>query len=357
MKTTTRVHTPEERREMRQKGDRLARVCQIRLLCVVSILRTAITRVIPLGGSASWWIVPLCLLPWIGLYVLLAGVMRRNGAPTLMEAVRAALGRAGVWTASFLLGLLLFLDSAASMTALVTLFTEGIGTEGTQITMAALTLLAILFCLHRDGLPWGIYLLRRGLLLMLAVIGGVMLTMARADALHPVLGQGGRSVMAALKAGAAMGWPLLLLLSVENPQSSRLSFLPPAGIAAGAVLLVCLTYPCEVLEQSGGLAQRLLLGTVHLPPALRTLAHGLGMLGMLLAVATAAQLSSGMWLTPSGREVKWLSYGIAAVLAGSQCLQIAVLWRSVNARIGYLAVLLPVLTILMILRRKSCSDG
>lgn len=357
MKTTTRVHTPEERREMLQKGDRLARVCQIRLLCAVSILRTAITRVIPLGGSASWWIVPLCLLPWIGLYVLLTSVMRRKGTSTLMETVRAALGRAGVWTVSLLLGLLLFLDGAASMTALVTLFTEGIGTEGTQITMAALTLLAILFCLHRDGLAWGIYLLRRGMLLMLAVIAGVMVSLARADALHPVLGQGGRSVMAALKAGAAMGWPLLLLLNVKSPQTSKLSFLPPVGIATVATLLVCLMIPCEVLDQSGGLAQRLMLSTVHLPPALRTLAHGLEMLGMLLAVATAAQLSSEMWLTPSGREVKWLSYGTAAVLAGSQCLQIAVLWRSVNAGIVYLSALLPVLTILMILRRKSCSDG
>ncbi|MGN0746297.1 MAG: hypothetical protein ACI4ML_06470, partial [Aristaeellaceae bacterium] len=158
---------------MRHLGDRRARMHQVQLWCVVSLLRTALTGVIPLCGSAGWWLAPVCLAPGLMMYGLSCLAIRKTGASTLTEAARKALGRGGAVMLSMLLALLLMLDGAASMTALVTGFTEGIGTEGTQITMALLTLLALLFCLHRDGLPWGIHLMRWPMLALAAGAGAV----------------------------------------------------------------------------------------------------------------------------------------------------------------------------------------
>ena len=210
MRTTTLVHSPEERLRLRLMGDRRARMHQVQLWCAVSLLRTAITVVLPLCGSAGWWLAPVCLLPGLVMYGLACLALRRTGAATLTEAARCLLGRVGAILLSMLLALLFLMDGAASMTALVTGFTEGIGTEGTQITMALLTLLVMLFCLHRDGLAWGIHLMRWPMLALAAGAGAVMLTMARADGLHPVLGLGGGALTAAIRAGIAMGWPPVL---------------------------------------------------------------------------------------------------------------------------------------------------
>ena len=356
MRTTTQVHTPEERLHMRLMGDRRARMQQVQLWCMVSMLRTAMTGVIPLCGSAGWWLAPVCMLPGLVMYGLACLVLRRTGAATLTEAARGTLGRTGAIVLSVLLALLLLTDGAASMTALVTGFTEGIGTEGTQITMAALTLLALLFCLHRDGLAWGIHLMRWPMLALAAGVAAVMLTMARADGFHPVLGPGTGTVMAAIQAGIALGWPLMLLATVEPARPGRLRpLLPPTLMLCAAALLVCLVNPCEVLTRPAALAERLLLPAMHLPPALRTLTHSLGMLALFLAVATAAQVAAGHLLSPWGREVAWLPGTLAAAVTATQCLPISQLWRGLSALLMGLPSALALLILLMACRRKPCS--
>ena len=356
MRTTTLVHSPEERLRLRLMGDRRARMHQVQLWCTVSLLRTAITVVLPLCGSAGWWLAPVCLLPGVVMYGLACLALRRAGAATLTEAARSTLGRTGAILLSMLLALLLLTDGAAAMTALVTGFTEGIGTEGTQITMALLTLLVMLFCLHRDGLAWGIHLMRWPMLALAAGAGAVMLTMARADGLHPVLGLGGGALTAAIRAGIAMGWPLVLLTTVEPARPGRLRpLLPPVGILCAAAVLMCLVNPCEVLTRPAALAERLLLPAVHLPPALRTLTHSLGMLALFLAVATSAQVAAGHVLSPWGREAAWLPGALAAVVAATQCLPISGLWQGLSALLTWLPTTLALLLILMACRRKPCS--
>ena len=357
MRTTTLVHSPEERLRLRLMGDRCARMHQLQLWCAVSLLRTAITVVLPLCGSAGWWLAPVCLLPGLVMYGLACLTLRRTGAATLTEAARIALGRTGAVILSMLLALLLLTDGAASMTALVTGFTEGIGTEGTQTTMALLTLLAMLFCLHRDGLAWGIHLMRWPMLALAAGAGAAMLTMARADGLHPVLGPGDDALTAAIRAGIAMGWPLTLLATVEPARPGRLRpLLPPVGILCAAAALVCLVNPCEVLTRPAALAERLLLPALHLLPALRTLTHSLGMLALFLAVATAAQLGAGHVLSLWGREVVWLPGALAAAIAATQCLPISGLWQGLSALLTWLPAVLALMLILMACRRKPCSD-
>lgn len=350
--------TPEERRQMRLRGDRRARACQIQLWCTVSILRTVVTEIIPLCGSAGWWVAVACLLPGVAVFLLLRWMMHRTGAGTLNEGVRRSAGKAGVWSLSVLLALLLLIDGAASMTALVTIFTEGIGTEGTQVTMAALTLAAVAGCLHRDGLPWGIWLMRRGILLIALAAAGVMLSMIRPDGVHPLLGQGAATVLAACRAGASMGWCLILLLTVEDAGHGYAARLTLPVVATGcAGLLLCLTYPCETLLQQGTLAEKLLQGALHLPPALRTVVHTLIMLTLLLSIATAVQLATEQLLTPSGREVVWLPYGLATLLAATQCLNIRALWQVLNALLRYGPLLLAAGALLLLFRRKPCSDA
>lgn len=359
MRTTTRVHTPEERRQMRLQGSRLARVCQVQLWCAVSMARTVVTEVLPLCGSAGWWVAPLCMMPGLAVYGLMAAVMRWKKQPTLLEGIRAATGKAGIWIVSALLGLLLLLDGAATMTALVTIFTEGIGTEGTQITMALLTLAALMGCMHQDGLAWGIWLIRRVLLGLSVAIAMMLLNMMRPDGIHPVMGQGSAAVAAAFKASMSLGWPLILLLTVEDDGRGRcLHPIPPVSVVVCVGVLLCLTYPCEVLVRTGGLAERMLLGAMHLQPALRTLVHALEMLVLLLGLASAVQLSAGQWLVPSGRELGWLPYAMAALLTATQGKDIHVLWEGLNFLLRWLPVLLGMglLAAMIALGRRTCSE-
>ncbi|MGN0777793.1 MAG: hypothetical protein ACI4MJ_01470 [Aristaeellaceae bacterium] len=356
MRTITQVHSPQERLRMRQLGNRRARVHQVQLLCVVSLLRTLAADVLPLCGSACWWLAPVCLLPGVVLYALACAVLKRTGTATLTEAARALLGKAGATVLSLLLSLLLLAEGAATMTALVTGFTEGIGTEGTQLTMAALTLLALLFCLHRDGLAWGIHLMRWPMLALAAGAAGVLMTLARADGLHPIGGPGQSAVISALRSGLRMGWPLVLLATLEPARPGWLRpLLPPVVLLGAAALLICLTQPCEVLTRPAGLAEHLLLPALHLPPALRTLTHALMMLAAFLTVATAAQLSAMHGLSPWGRDVNWLPGVLAGVMAATQALPIRPLWQALTGMLDWLAAALFIIVVWMVCRRKACA--
>lgn len=328
MRTSVNVQTPEERLRLRLMGERRARVSLIRLVAVVSILRTVMTRVLPLAGSAGWWMTPVCLLPGLAVYALLALAMRLTGTAVLADMARAAFGAAGVWALSAVLTALLALDGAASMTTLVTMFTEGIGTEGTQFTLAVLTGIALLFCLHREGLPRGVFFLRWVMLAALALTAWNWLGMARFDGLFPVLGDGASSLTAAFRAGVSMAWPLTLLLTAE-PVRPGVRFRPAVPVlllCCAVVLLTCLSLPHELLTAHLDLSGSLLEMTLHLQPAVRTLAICLLMLSLFLTVGGMAHLLTYAAAAPLGRAPGWQPYVAVGLLVATQCLDIRALW-------------------------------
>lgn len=355
MRTSTRIHTHQEQRMMRIQGDRRARQMQVQFLCCVSMVRCVVMQMLPLCGSALWWVAPLCMAPGIVVYLLISTGLKRSGAATV-QAATAKAGKVVRWITGGLVFLLLMLDGAASMTALITAFTQGIGTEGTQLTLAGLTLLALLGCMKKDGLPWGIYMMRKGLMSLALVIAAVMTSMANVDGIHPVLGTGSGGILAAIRAGAGMAWPLILLTTIEPPRPGIIRpVLPVAAVTFGAGIMLCLVYPCEVLIRSGTMAERLLMPALHLPQALRTLAHSLGMLTLFLEIASVVQLSAERLAEISGRDRIWFPYVIAAALAGTQALDIHRLWRGVSSMLEVLPAGVVVVGIALWLRRKSCA--
>ncbi len=334
------VDSPETRRRARMQGERAAAKSLVMLLAAVSMLRTALTRVLPMAGSSGWWVIPVCLLPGLLSCALLAGVMRLTGAPTLQELVRRCLGRAGGWIGSALLALLLLTDGASSMTALITLFTEGIGTKGTQLTLALLTGGVLTFCLHREGLPRAVYLLRWVLLGSALLLWTLLLSAVHRDGLHPVLGQGREAVKAALLSGVQMGWPLLLLLTVPADEArSRLRSLVPSPAAVMVtVLLVCLTHPHELLIQLRGLPDGLLLPVRYAGNGIQVLGQCLLMLTFFLSIGGCAQLAGD--LAARGRAVRWPAYAALLLITATQALTPDLVWHVLQRIEGWLVLLL-----------------
>lgn len=360
MRTIVKVHNPDERLAMRLMGERRTAQCLIRLLAAVSMLRTLLTRVLPLAGSAGWWMTAACFLPGLAVYALLWLSMRTTKAAVLQDMVRAVFGGFGVWVLAAVLPALLLLDGLSSMTALITLFTEGIGTEGTQFTLAVLTGAVLAFCLHKQGLSRGVFFLRWIMLAALAVMAWDWLGMAHSDGLFPVLGDGVPSLLAALRAGISLAWPLVLLLTAEpvHPGVRLRPVLPVLLIVAGTVLLICLSLPHELLVTHHDLSGSLLEMTLHLQPAVRMMAVCLVMLVMFLAIAGAAQLFTGLLTAPIGHDPVWLPYAFVALLVLSQLLPIRTLWSFLGLCGPWLLAPLAVLAVLalpiaLIQRRKA----
>ena len=328
MRTIVKVHTPEERLAARLMGERRTVQCLIRLVATVSILRTLLTRVLPLAGSAGWWMTLVCFLPGLAVYGLLALLLRMTHTTVLTDALRAAFGRFGAWLLAVLLAALLLLDGASSMTALVTLFTEGIGTEGTQFTLAVLTGGVLAFCLHRDGLPRGTFFLRWIMLGALALMALDWLGMAHVDGLFPVLGDGMPSLVAALRAGVSLAWPLALLLTAE-PVRAGVRFrpvIPVILLCFGVALFTCLSLPHELLVTHHDLSGSLLEITLHLRPAVRMVAICLLLLTLFLTIGGTAYLITGALAAPVGRGHAWLPYAAVVLLVLTQLTDIRVLW-------------------------------
>jgi len=338
---------------MRLEGERRARLSLIRLVAVVSILRTALTQVLPLAGSASWWLLPVCLLPGLAIYFLLRGCMRRIGVRTLTDAVRAGLSRPGVWLLCAAVTATLLVDGTASMTALITLFTEGIGTQGTQLTLALLTSGVLLFCLSREGLPRGIYLLRWLMLVAAAVLAVNGLLYARLDHLFPWMGDGSASVMAALRTGISIGWPVVLLLLAEpvRPEGRQRGLFLPLLLSVAAVGILCLSRPHELLTNRQDLSGALLQLMDGLQSAVVTLGQCLLMLVLFLTVGAAAHLLTDSIAAPMGQPPMWLPYAVVVALTLTQCTNIRALWRTLSlcqpwllAPYGLIALLLLLTT-------------
>ncbi len=353
------VHSPQSRLRVRLLGEARARMALVQLICIVSILRTALTRLVPLSGSAAWWLIPLCLLPGMVVYGLLVLAMRLTETTALDSLVRSCLGRVGGWWLSLLLGALTLLDGVASMTALITLFTEGVGTRGTQFTLALLTGAVLLTCLNREGLARGVYLLRRVMLGAALLIGLLGLSSVRVDCLFPPLGDGQAAVLSALRVGMSMAWPLVLLLTLPPAEKmQRVRGVCPVLLAVAATLLfVCLTNPHELLIRFQALADCLLLPTRYASSAVRTLAQCLLMLLMFLSIGGAAQLATDYFCAPVGQAPRWLPYVVLALLTATQAMPPEKLWRVLETIGAWLLLPFGLLTILClpiaVYRRKT----
>lgn len=328
MRSMTYVNNASERLAARQLGELRAKRTFLQLIAAVSIVRTALTRVLPLAGCGAWWTTLGCMLPGLGVVLLLGAAMRLTRSQTLQELARCCLGRVGGWIVSGLLAALLLLDGAASFTALITLFTEGVGTRGTQLTLALLTGGALLCCLHREGLPRAAYLLRYVLLGAALIAAASGLTAIRVDGLFPMQGSGATSIAVALRSGAGMSWPLVLLLTIP-PEDGRPRIADACPVLLMPVLVLlalCLTVPHEVLMRHAGLADCLLLPARYAATAVRVLAQCLMMLSLFLTVAGSAQLATDFLLAPLGHTPAWLPYAVLILLTGTQALDTPRLW-------------------------------
>lgn len=343
----------------RKDGERRAQMTLIRLLCAVSIWRTIMTRVMPLCGASAWWTALICLLPGFAAALLLRGTMALTHAETLTEAIRACLGKGGALVISLLLTALLLVDGIASITALITLFTEGLNTRGTQMTLAILTGVVLLFSLHREGLARASLFLRWGMIAAAVLVAAFLLTDAKLDNLFPLYGDGTASVLAALKAGVSLGWPLALLLTVQPfSGTGRLrSGLLPAFCAVAAVFLLTLLVPHELLVRQNGLASMLLLPTRYAPNALRVVAMSLLMLAFFLSIGTSAQLATDH-LCMSWKSVPaWLPYVLLAGMFITQAADVSLLWRGIGCIEPWLIAPLAMTALICLpiacVRRKS----
>ena len=360
MRTIVKARTPEERLAGRLQGERRTVQCMIRLVAAVSMLRTLLTRVLPLAGAAGWWMALVCMLPGLAVYGLLLLLMRLTKTAVLTDALRFCFGGFGAWLLAAVLAALLLLDGASSMTALITLFTEGIGTEGTQFTLALLTGAVLCFCLHRDGLPRGIFFLRYLMLGALTIMAVNWLIMAHVDGLFPVLGDGVPALVAAFRAGASLAWPLILLLTAEPVREGARCrpVLPVALLCVGVVLLIGLSVPHELLITHHDLAGSLLEMTLHLQPAVRMAAICLMLITLFLTLGGTAHLFTGALAAPVGRGHAWLPYAVVAAFVLSQCLDIRGLWTALRAWEPWLlgpwaALAIAALPVALIKRRRA----
>ena len=339
------IATPQQRIQARQLGERQARMSLVQLLCAISILRTALTRIVPAAGGAAWWTALVALLPGVAVFLLAVLAMRLTHTATLMELVRRCLGRTGVWLMSATLAGALLADGASTLTALLTLFTQGLGTRGTQTTLALLTGGALCLCLNREGLARGVVLLRWVLLMGAAVVAALLLPALRTDHFFPLQGGGMATVGEALRAGASLSWPLLLLLTLPRGKAPRLASACPVvlGVLA-ALLLICLSIPGGLLGGASTLAESLMLPARYLPPALRLLVYCLLMLGFFLAVAADVQLGTEALGVPLGRVPRWLPWVGLTLLVAVQMLEVQCLWDALTALSPWLLLPLAALT-------------
>lgn len=333
MKTVFRIHSARERRQARLMADRLCHRSLLRLLVCASMLLGAVTQVVPHAGSASWWLVPALMAPGIALHLLLCLLLRGTGTRSLPECLSVLLGDAGRRVCMLLLALMVLVDAAASLTALVCLFTEGIDTEGTQLTIALLTCAALLWCLDQNGLPRGMRLFRYPLLGMIALLGLDLLSMAHWDHLYPMLGGGRASLWTAARAGMSLSWPLILLLGsapVREHGTHARELMMPVLLVVAAVWGLIVAVPHEVLMTCSALAELLVLPVRYAHPAAQTLGQCLLMLGLFLLIACQLHTLSELSLA-QGKVRKYLPHGLLLLLAGTQLIPTVRLWSALSA--------------------------
>ena len=351
MKTVSRVHDRAEQRASRLRGERL---CQRRLLWLmadVSILRTVFTRLLPLCGNAVWWVAPVCLLPGIALLLACSLLLRVVHAHSLNEAAAKLLGRAGSILLAAAVAVPLLLDAAAVLASLVGFFTEGIGTEGTYTTIAALTCGAAALCLEREGLPRAVWFLRRPMQLAAIILAVNWLSCARTDALFPLLGEGESTVIAALRAGVSLGWPLILPLLFEPVRSERpgrLTLIVPVTSILAVMILSSMACIPAIAVSGFDAVDGLLLPLSGLHAWVRLTGQCLMMVALFFAltggITTSSELLKAAVRLCRGRG---LAYGLTAGLFAAQLIPAERL-RAILAAAAPWQIVPPALTALVL---------
>ena len=315
----------------RMAGENRARLTLLRLICAVSIWRIAMTRVLPLCGTSAWWVILMCLLPGFAVAVLLRLVMHLTRTDTLTEAVRACLGQVGVWAVSAVLAVLLLTEGLSGLTALITLFTQGVGTRGTAFTLALLTGGALLLSLHREGLARAAYFLRWGMVVAAVLIAVCLVPDVRLDHLFPLHGEGDAAILAPLKAGVSLAWPVVLLLTMQPTRMGRLrSAVLPAFAAVAALLVLTLTIPQELISQRTTLAALLLLPAKYAPNALRILYLCLLMLTIFMSIGASVQLAAEHLCAPLKRRAAWIPHVLLIGVILTQTCGASDLWDAIG---------------------------
>lgn len=352
------VRTPQERIAVRLLGERRARRTLVQVIAIASIWRTAMTDLLPMAGCGLWWTALTCLLPGLAVTALLSLAMRLNCSATLPELARSCLGPIGGWLVSLLLAGALAVEAVSAMSALIAVFTRGVGTRGTQITLALLTGGALLPSLHREGLARAAYLLRWVLLGGAVLAAATGLGAVRLDNLYPLLGNGGASVKSALCISWSLGWPFVLLLTIpqEEKRPRLCDAAPVVLLVTAALAFLCLTIPHEVLLAGGSMAQRLLLMARYAPSAVQVLLLSVIMLAFFLAIAGAVQGAAVSLLMPARNPPGWLPHAVLIAVIALQCLPFAALQRGISSLSPWLllpfALLCALCLPMAIIRRK-----
>lgn len=323
-----------QRIQKRRAGQRQTQNALIGLLSAVSMTRVGLTQLLPLCGSAAWWLSAACMLPGLCVYGALRLLLRRTHTRTLTDCARKLLGNFGIIMVMLTLTLPLLLDGIVSLTALITFFTEGIGARG-------------------------VYLLRHVLLVAAAIIAINALLDAHPDGIVPLLGEGVPPLLSGIRSAWGMSWVLLLLLEFPAEEGTRrtpamfVALLPCPVI----LLLLSLAIPPELIVPGRSLASRLALPTLFLQPAVRTLAQCLLMMTLFLSIAGSAQLAARFLTSSCQKPKKWVPYALIGLLTLTQLFDISRLWRVLTALTAWSLVpgvlLLLVLTIARICRREK----
>ena len=340
-----------QRIQKRRAGQRQTQNALIGLLSAVSMTRVGLTQLLPLCGSAAWWLSAACMLPGLCVYGALRLLLRHTHTRTLTDCARKLLGNFGGILIMLTLTLPLLLDGIASLTALITFFTEGIGARGSQFTLTLLTASVMLIALNRDGLPRGVYLLRHVLLVAAGIIAINALLDAHPDGIVPLLG--------GIRSAWGMSWMLLLLLEFPAEEGARRTPAMLAGLLPCPVilLLLSLAIPPELTVPGRSLASGLVLPTLFLQPAVRTLAQCLLMMTLFLSIAGSAQLAARFLTSSCQKPKKWVPYALIGLLTLTQLFDISRLWRVLTALTAWSlapgVLLLLVLTIARLCRREK----
>lgn len=347
---TNHVHNQaQQRRVARLQAERHTRRSMLRLLACTSMLRSVFTVILPVCGTASWWAVPCLLLPGYIVALLLNLMMNRCHTKTLQQMFSHLMGRNAARCLSVFLSLAVIIDALLSLRTLTSLFTEVIGTDGTHFTLAVITCGMVTLCLHHDGLPRGIHLLRWPILLILTILCIDWLKQTSTDHFSPLLGDGIPAVQDALHAGLSMSWSIPLLLTeppVNEKSSHAAELLWPIGFVSGFTILIIAAFPHTILTAATGTSQALMTPWLLLHGSNRTL--GICLLMLTLFLLLAAEVRSTANLIEAGLEkpTYWLPYGLTGFLSLGNAVRAHSFWQALQSIQRFLLIPFVIVVIL-----------
>lgn len=334
-------------RSSRRKGEAAAKRAAVMLFCIVSMLRTGVTQILPFAGAAAWWVSWASFLPGVITFALLQRMLRCRAAGSLADLARQSAGTAGAYVVSILTGILCLLEGAASFTALVTFFTEGIGTSGTQMTMAILTAGVMMTSLHREGLPRAVWLLRWPMIIAVGLALIASFGAFKADLLYPFMGESRPASVRVLLSNCSAGWPLILLADHGgNRKTGRGAGAVPVFAVSAVLFVICLAIPHERLIGQSNLADALTLPSRYASAGIRTLLQCLTMLLLFLGSALSIHFAASAFTAPMKHKPRFLPAILLVFLVATQGLDIAALWQSLSFTLRHAAI--PVAAVLLL---------